>query len=337
MKVPLSWLREYADLPAVTAQEVADKLTAAGLKLESISSHGHDVKNVVVGEVLEIEELTGFKKPIRHCKVEVGEAMPREIVCGATNFAVGDRVPVVLPGGVLPGGFEVGSRKTYGRLSEGMICSERELGLGDDHGGIMVLPAGTPIGADVVELLGLRDDVIELEITPDIGYALSIRGVAREAATAFEVPFRDPADVELPVADEQAWPASIGDPDACDRFVLREVTGFDPAAQSPLWMRVRLTRAGMRPVSLAVDITNYLMLERLAELQHQVVGDVDGQRDRAHPGPGQPHPHPQRVGRGRVEAGDLAQHEPVAGGRVVDRGGLRPARRRRAARRRRGR
>nr|WP_055505530.1 phenylalanine--tRNA ligase subunit beta [Nonomuraea pusilla] len=261
MKVPLSWLREYVDLPAATAQEVADKLTAAGLKLESIASHGHDVKNVVVGEVLEIEELTGFKKPIRHCRVEVGEATPREIVCGATNFVVGDRVPVVLPGGVLPGGFEVGARKTYGRMSEGMICSERELGLGDDHAGIMVLPPGTPIGADVVELLGLRDDVIELEITPDVGYALSIRGVAREAATAFGVEFRDPAAVEVPAADGPSWPASIADPTACDRFVLREVRGFDPDARSPLWMRVRLTRAGMRPVSLAVDITNYLMLE----------------------------------------------------------------------------
>ncbi|WP_336212690.1 phenylalanine--tRNA ligase subunit beta [Nonomuraea sp. LPB2021202275-12-8] len=261
MKVPLTWLREYVDLPAVTAHEVADKLTAAGLKLESITSHGYDVKNVVVGEVLEIEELTGFKKPIRHCKVEVGEAAPREIVCGATNFAVGDRVPVVLPGGVLPGGFEVGARKTYGRLSEGMICSERELGLGDDHAGIMVLPSGTPVGADVVELLGLRDDVIELEITPDIGYALSIRGVAREAATAFGVPFRDPAAVEPPQETQPSWPASIADPTACDRFVLRQVRGFDPDAQSPLWMRVRLTRAGMRPVSLAVDITNYLMLE----------------------------------------------------------------------------
>ncbi|AQZ60911.1 phenylalanine--tRNA ligase subunit beta [[Actinomadura] parvosata subsp. kistnae] len=261
MKVPLSWLREYVDLPAATAHEVADKLTAAGLKLESITSHGHDVKNVVVGEVLDFEELSGFKKPIRHCKVEVGEATPREIICGATNFSAGDRVPVVLPGGVLPGGFEVGARKTYGRMSEGMICSERELGLGDDHNGIMVLPAGTPIGTDVVELLGLRDDVIELEITPDIGYALSIRGVAREVATAFGVAFRDPADVELPAETAPAWPASIADPTACDRFVLREVSGFDPAAQSPLWMRVRLTRAGMRPVSLAVDITNYLMLE----------------------------------------------------------------------------
>ncbi|MFG1701159.1 phenylalanine--tRNA ligase subunit beta [Nonomuraea sp. NPDC049309] len=261
MKVPLSWLREYVDLPAVTAHEVADKLTAAGLKLESITSHGHDVKNVVVGEVLEIEELTGFKKPIRHCKVEVGEATPRMIICGATNFAAGDRVPVVLPGGVLPGGFEVGARKTYGRMSEGMICSERELGLGDDHSGIMVLPADTPIGTDVVELLGLRDDVIELEITPDIGYALSIRGVAREVATAFGVAFRDPAGVEPPAETEPSWPASIADPTACDRFVLREVRGFDPQAKSPLWMRVRLHRAGMRPVSLAVDITNYLMLE----------------------------------------------------------------------------
>ncbi|MFI6599777.1 phenylalanine--tRNA ligase subunit beta [Nonomuraea sp. NPDC050536] len=261
MKAPLSWLREYVDLPPVTAQEVADRLTAAGLTLERIIPYGHDVKNVVVGEVLEVEELAGFKKPIRHCKVEVGEATPREIVCGATNFVAGDRVPVVLPGGVLPGGFEVGARKTYGRMSEGMICSERELGLGDDHDGIMVLPADTPIGTDVVELLGLRDDVIEMEISPDISYALSMRGVAREVAIAFDVPFHDPAGLEPPTAQGSAWPARIADPTACDRFVLREAHGFDPEATSPLWMRVRLNRAGVRPVSLAVDITNYVMLE----------------------------------------------------------------------------
>lgn len=261
MKAPLSWLREYVDLPAVTAHEIADRLTAAGLKLEAVTSYGYDVKNVVVGEVLAIEELQGFKKPIRHCQVEVGEAAPREIVCGATNFAVGDRVPVVLPGGVLPGGFEVGARKTYGRMSEGMICSERELGLSDEHAGIMVLAEGTPIGADVVELLGLRDDVIEMEITPDIGYALSIRGVAREAATAFDSAFLDPADVSPPAEAGPSYPASIADPTACDRFVLREVHGFDPSARSPLWMRTRLTRAGVRPVSLAVDVTNYVMLE----------------------------------------------------------------------------
>ncbi|MEV6980171.1 phenylalanine--tRNA ligase subunit beta [Sphaerisporangium sp. NPDC051017] len=261
MRFPLSWLREYVDLPAVTAHEVADKLTAAGLKLESIESVGYDIKNVVVGEVLSIEELTGFKKPIRYCSVEVGEAAPRWVICGATNFAVGDRVAVALPGAVLPGGFEVGSRKTYGHVSDGMICSARELGVGDDHDGILILPAGTHLGADVVELLGLRDDVIELEVTPDRGYALSIRGVAREAAAAFGVPWRDPADVEPPAFTEEAHPASIADPSACDRFVLRAVSGFDPSAETPMWMQVRLVRAGMRPVSLAVDVTNYVMLE----------------------------------------------------------------------------
>ncbi|GAA1279577.1 phenylalanine--tRNA ligase beta subunit [Planotetraspora silvatica] len=261
MKVPLSWLREYVDLPAVTAHEVADKLTAAGLKLESITAHGHEIKNVVVGRVLAIEELDGFKKPIRHCRVEVGEAAPREIVCGAVNFAEGAVVPVALPGAVLPGGFEIASRKTYGRLSDGMICSEAELGIAESSPGILLLPPDTPIGADVVELLGLRDDVLELEITPDRGYALSIRGVAREAATAFGVPFHDPGVVEPPAVPGESWPASIADPTACDRFVLRSVSGFDPAAESPLWMRLRLMRAGMRPVSLAVDVTNYIMLE----------------------------------------------------------------------------
>ncbi|GGO21287.1 phenylalanine--tRNA ligase beta subunit [Microbispora rosea subsp. aerata] len=261
MKVPLSWLREYVDLPAVTAHEVADRLTATGLKLEAIHSHGHEIKNVVVGRVLEIEELTGFKKPIRHCKVEVGEAAPREIVCGATNFSVGAVVPVALPGAVLPGGFEISSRKTYGRISDGMICSEAELGIAESSPGILLLPQDTPIGADVVDLLGLRDDVLELEVTTDRGYALSIRGVAREAAIAFGVPFRDPAAIDAPVGGGESWPASIADPTACDRFVLRSVTGFDPAAESPLWMRVRLARAGMRSVSLAVDVTNYVMLE----------------------------------------------------------------------------
>ncbi|RJL33954.1 phenylalanine--tRNA ligase subunit beta [Bailinhaonella thermotolerans] len=261
MKVPLSWLREYAELPPVTAQEVADRLTAAGLKLEAVESVGHDVKNVVVGRVLDFETLEGFKKPIRWCTVEVGEAEPRGIICGATNFAAGDVVPVALPGAVLPGGFEVGSRKTYGKISDGMICSARELGVGDDHDGILILPRDTPIGADVVELLGLRDDVLDLEVTTDRGYALSIRGVAREAALAYGVPFRDPADVPLPAAEGPGYPASIGDPTACDRFALRMVEGFDPAAPTPMWMRVRLARVGIRSVSLAVDVTNYVMHE----------------------------------------------------------------------------
>ncbi|WP_396452046.1 phenylalanine--tRNA ligase subunit beta [Actinomadura sp.] len=267
MRAPLSWLREYVELPAdVTGRALAEELIAAGLEVETVERAGADIAGpLVVGEVLAIEELTGFKKPIRYCQVDVGDANgtgePQNIVCGATNFAAGDRVVVILPGGVLPGGFEIGARKTYGRLSEGMICSVSELGIGDDHSGILVLPPDAPVGADAIELLGLRDDILDIAVTPDRGYALSIRGLAREAATAYGVPFKDPADVELPAKNGEAYPASIGDTSACDRFVLREVRGFDPDAKTPLWMQVRLHRAGMRPVSLAVDVTNYLMLE----------------------------------------------------------------------------
>ncbi|MEV5709525.1 phenylalanine--tRNA ligase subunit beta [Actinoallomurus sp. NPDC052274] len=262
MRVPVSWLREYAELPAeVTARDIAQKLIAAGLEVESVEAVGHDVSGVVTGQVLEIEELTGFKKPIRFCQVDVGEAEPRGIVCGATNFTVGDRVPASLPGAVLPGGFKIAARKTYGRVSDGMICSEAELGLAESSPGILVLPPDTPLGADFVELAGLRDEVLDIAITPDRGYTASIRGIAREAATAFDVPFRDPADVEIPAETGESYPASIADPTGCDRFVLREVRGFAPDTPSPLWMRVRLARAGMRSVSLAVDVTNYLMLE----------------------------------------------------------------------------
>ncbi|MFF5264112.1 phenylalanine--tRNA ligase subunit beta [Actinomadura viridis] len=270
MRVPLSWLREYVALPAgVTGRDLAARLIDAGLEVETVEQAGADVTGpLVVGRVLAIEELTGFKKPIRYCQVDVGRANgtgePQNIICGAVNFAVGDRVVVILPGGELPGGFKIGARKTYGRVSEGMICSVRELGIGDDHDGILVLPGDEPAGTDAMELLGLRDDVLDIAVTPDRGYALSIRGVAREAALAYDVEFTDPAAAGTPATDAtggEVYPASIADPSACDRFVLREVRGFDPAAPTPMWMRVRLHRAGMRPVSLAVDVTNYVMLE----------------------------------------------------------------------------
>ncbi|MFB4304173.1 phenylalanine--tRNA ligase subunit beta [Actinomadura sp. NTSP31] len=267
MRAPLSWVREHVELPAgVTGRDLAAKLIAAGLEVETVERAGADITGpLVVGEVLAVEELTGFKKPIRYCQVDVGDANgtgePQNIVCGATNFEAGDRVVVILPGGVLPGGFQIGARKTYGKVSEGMICSVTELGIGDDHSGILVLPPDAPVGADAVELLGIRDDVLDIAVTPDRGYALSIRGIAREAAIAYGVPFKDPADVELPAKNGESYPASIADPTACDRFVLREVRGFDPDARTPMWMQVRLHRAGMRPVSLAVDVVNYLMLE----------------------------------------------------------------------------
>ena len=287
MRVPLSWLREYAPLPEpADATEVARRLTAAGLEVESLESVGHDIRGVVIAQVLLVEELAGpqkLKKPIRYCRVAVSEGQlagpPDEasgVICGAVNFAVGDRVPLALPGAALPGGFDISARKTYGHISEGMICSAQELAIGEDHSGIIVLPPDAPLGADFVAYAGLRDEVLEIAVTPDRGYAVSVRGIARELASAFGVPFTDPAstglpDVTLPGPDvlggnlgdvgAEVYPARIGDLAGCDRFVLREVRGFSPAAPTPLWMRVRLARCGMRSVSLAVDVTNYLMLE----------------------------------------------------------------------------
>jgi phenylalanyl-tRNA synthetase beta chain len=267
MRVPLSWLREYVDLPAgVTGREVAARLISAGLEVESVEQLGADLTGpLVVGRVLAIEELTEFKKPIRYCQVDVGTANgtgePQNIICGAVNFFEGDKVVVVLPGAVLPGGFKISARKTYGRVSEGMICSARELGLGDDHAGIVVLPPEHEPGTDAIELLELVDEVLDIAVNADRGYCLSMRGIARETATAFGLPLRDPALLDVPEPNEDGFPVEVADPAACDRFVARTVTGLRPEAHSPIWLRRRLQKAGMRPISLAVDITNYVMLE----------------------------------------------------------------------------
>jgi phenylalanyl-tRNA synthetase beta chain len=267
MRVPLSWLATCVELgePLPDPGDVARRLTAAGLEVETFEQVGHDISGVVVAEVTQIEELTGFRKPIRYCRVSTGTGEPRMVICGAVNFTVGDRVPFAPPGAVLPGGFEIGVKKAYGRVSEGMICSAAELAIGEDHSGILVLAPDAPLGADFVAYAGLADHVFDIAVTPDRGYALSIRGVARELATAYGAAYTDPADTGLPGDVDQVsaevYPASIEDPTACDRFVLREAHGFEPAAPTPLWMRVRLARCAMRSVSLAVDITNYLMLE----------------------------------------------------------------------------
>ncbi|GAA1144171.1 phenylalanine--tRNA ligase subunit beta [Nocardioides aquiterrae] len=269
MKAPVSWIREYVDLPAdVTTDELTRRLTALGLKLEGVESAGAGISGpLVVGRVLTMEpEPQKNGKTINWCTVDVGAANgtgePQGIVCGAHNFAPGDLVVVILPGGVLPGNFEISARKTYGHLSAGMICSARELGLGDDHDGIIVLPAdaGEP-GDDAFDVLGLREEVIEFEINPDRAYALSLRGIAREAALAFGAPFRDPADRPVPAPNDAGYPVFVDDPAGCPVFVARTVTGLDPAAPTPDWMARRLQQAGMRPISLAVDVTNYVMLE----------------------------------------------------------------------------
>ena len=263
MRIPLSWLREYVDLPP--GADVAEALVGLGIEVDAVVDQRESVRgDLVVGRVAEIEELTGFKKPIRFCRVDIGREQPQEIVCGATNFAPGDLVAVILPGGVLPGGFEIGARKTYGRMSAGMIVSARELGVSDEHAGIIVLPpsSGATPGEDARPSVGLDDVIFELEITPDRGYAMSVRGIARELSHAFEVPFRDPGLADAPGATpEPAYPVVVEDTVGCDRFAARAVRGVDPNAPSPEFIRRRLTTAGIRTLGLAVDITNYLMLE----------------------------------------------------------------------------
>ena len=269
MKAPVAWIREYVDLPEdVTTEQLAARLTMLGLKLEAIVKPGEQVRGpLVIGRVLTMEaEPQKNGKTINWCTVDVGAANgsgdPQGIVCGAHNFAPGDLVPVILPGGVLPGNFEISARKTYGHVSAGMICSARELGLGEDHEGIIVLPegAGEP-GADARPVLGLDQEVIEFEINPDRAYALSLRGVAREAALAFDVPYRDPAQRDVPEPNADGHPVVIDDASGCPVFVARVVSGIDSDAATPDWMAQRLTLSGMRPISLTVDITNYVMLE----------------------------------------------------------------------------
>ena len=268
MRTPIEWLSEYVSMPADTsATDIADALLRIGFEVEDIHTVPETTGDLVVGQVLSIEELTEFKKPIRFVRVDAGAGHgphgsdePRDIICGARNFQVGDKVVVALPGSVLPGGFAIASRSTYGRISDGMICSVRELGIGTEHDGILVLDDDATVGIDARAMIGSADSVVELAVTPDRGYALSMRGLAREVAAALNVSFVDPAAVELPDRTEQGWPVTIDDP-GCSRFVTVRVTGVDPTVGSPFWIRRRLQAAGIRGISLAVDVTNYVMLE----------------------------------------------------------------------------
>ena len=269
MRVPLSWLRELVSLPAgASDQEVADRLTMLALKQESLEPVGVSGP-LVVGRVLErTPETHKNGKSINWCRVDVGAEHngaegSRGIVCGAHNFDADDLVVVALPGAVLPGDFAIAARKTYGHVSDGMICSARELDLGEDAKGIIVLSPGEAApGDDAAALLQVNDSVLELEVTTDRGYALSMRGVARDTALAYGLDFDDPAHLPPDAAGGgESYPVRVKDPAGCPVFVARTVTGFDPAAPTPRWMARRLQLAGMRPISLAVDVTNYVMLE----------------------------------------------------------------------------
>lgn len=282
MRVPLSWLREYVDVPADAAPEdVLAALVRVGFEEEDV--HRFELQGpIVVGEVLEfVEEPQSNGKTIRWCQVQVapdgepaadGGPAVHGIVCGARNFFVGDKVAVTLPGSVLPGPFPIAARKTYGHVSDGMIASAKELGLGEEHSGILrlvELGIDAPVGTDAISLLGLDDVAVEINVTPDRGYALSIRGVAREYSHATGADFRDPgvrawADVSHTtdaftsvVADGAPIRGRVG----ASEFVTRIVRDVDPTRPTPSWMVARLTLAGIRSLGILIDITNYVMLE----------------------------------------------------------------------------
>ncbi len=269
MRAPVSWLRDYAAVPStVTGAELAAALIGAGLEVETVEAAGADVTGpLVVGRVLDlVAEPQKNGKTIRWCHLDVGAEHngsegARGIVCGAANFAVDDFVVVALPGAVLPGDFAIAARKTYGHVSDGMICSAKELGLGDDHSGIMVLTdPGLVPGQDAYDLLHLRDEVLDIAVTPDRGYCFSLRGLARETATALDVAFADPAATPFPAPVADGHPVSL-ESENCSAFVALTVTGLDPTRPSPRWLQRRVQLAGMRPISLVVDVTNYVMLE----------------------------------------------------------------------------
>jgi phenylalanyl-tRNA synthetase beta chain len=267
VRAPLSWIKEFVEIPKeITPEQIAEALIRVGFEVEEIIKQGADLTGPLkFAKVLSIEELTEHKKPIRYVGLDCGEGSERFVICGATNFAVGDVVVAALPGAVLPGAFAISARETYGKTSNGMICSGRELGLNDDHAGILVFDdAQAPVGVDAIEALQINDVIFDIAVNPDRGYALSMRGISREVGASLGLAFKDPVEGlrELTFPETgKGVKAKIDDKSTASVFYLRTLSNFEPSAKTPLWMRRRIEKAGMRSISLVVDITNYVMLE----------------------------------------------------------------------------
>ena len=260
MRVSLRWLRDYVDVD-LTVDELAEQLTMLGLEIEKIERMGDDIKGVVVGKILTTDPHPDADK-LTVCTTDVGQAAPLQIVCGAKNMKPGDYVPTATVGGALPGGFEIGKRKMRGIESFGMMCSARELGLGEDHAGLLILEGTPPLGEDIRTTLGLDDAIMEIEITPNRGDWAAMIGVARELAALFSSSYRKPG-VQV---RENGTPSSsissvtIENPDLCPRYMGRVLKNVK-LGPSPEWLARRLVAAGQRPINNIVDITNYVLLE----------------------------------------------------------------------------
>ena len=259
MKFSEQWLREWVN-PPVTGTELAEQLTMAGLEVDSIEPAAPDFEQVVVAEVLEVAPHPDADK-LRVCRVDDSSGEPLQIVCGAPNVRAGMKAPLARVGGVMPGGMKIRKAKLRGVESFGMLCSARELGLSEDHAGLMELPQDAPVGQDIRDWLRLDDTLIEVDLTPNRGDCLSIAGIAREVGVLNRCDLTPPAIREVPAADDSRFPVEVAAGEACPRYLGRVIRGIDPNAATPLWMQERLRRCGLRSLGPVVDVTNYVLLE----------------------------------------------------------------------------
>ena len=264
MQFPESWLREFCD-PPLTTQQLADTLTMGGLEVEALRPVAPPFTRIVVGEIREAARHPNADR-LRVCLVDVGAGTLLHIVCGAPNARAGIKVPCALVGAELPPGddgepllIKVGQLR--GVESQGMLCSARELGLSDDHGGLLELATGAPIGVDVRQVLKLEDTIFTLKLTPNLAHALSVYGVARELAALTGAPLKPLKFEAVAPTHGSTLPVKVSAPDLCGRFSGRVVRGVNPGAQTPAWMVDRLARCGQRSVTALVDISNYVMFE----------------------------------------------------------------------------
>ena len=267
MQFPESWLREFCD-PPLSTPDLAELLTMSGFEVEELRPVAPPFSGVVVARILEAAPHPQADR-LRVCKVDAGAASPGgplQIVCGAPNARAGILVPLATVGAELPPGddgkpFRIGVGKLRGVESHGMLCSARELKLSEDHAGLLELEPGAPVGADLRQALALDDTVFTLKLTPNLGHALSVYGIAREVSALTGAPLKAPACPPVPAVHTQVLPVRVEAPDLCGRFSGRVIRGVNTAARTPAWMVERLQRCGQRPVTPLVDISNYVMFE----------------------------------------------------------------------------
>lgn len=259
MKFSELWLREWVN-PAISSEALSDQITMAGLEVDGIEPVAGAFNGVVVGEVVECGQHPNADK-LRVTKVNVGGDRLLDIVCGAPNCRQGLKVAVATVGAVLPGDFKIKAAKLRGEPSEGMLCSFSELGISEDHDGIIELPLDAPVGTDIREFLKLDDSTIEISVTPNRADCLGIIGVARDVAVVNQLPLNEPEMKAVAATIDASVSIDVQAPQACPRYLGRVVKGINVKAPTPLWMREKLRRCGTRSIDAVVDITNYVLLE----------------------------------------------------------------------------